>query len=217
MTDAPYQRLFDTARAHLPGAMDGGMHLELFNTLREFLNRSNIWVDEIPFRTSNTRQGYEITTAQPSALINRLMWIEGKRDPRGSYTHAYPTGVSYRGQLIGAGKPTAEIVIDGLPGQGEIWYAHVALVPTDPTGPTGLPRIPDDIIDGHFETILSGLLERMMIQPSKPYSNIQGASYHGHRFRAGTNQAKNAHLHGDVFRGQAWRYPRTFRSRTQTF
>jgi len=211
MTDAPYQRLLDTARTNLPGALDGGLQLVLFNVLREFLTRTNIWQDEIPLRLHQNKHEYLLAARSPSAIITRLMWLEGPKSQDGR------DGFPIRARLKSDGSTTATLLVQGVVSENELAHAHVALTVTDPTGPTGLPRIPDDIVDGHFDTILSGLLERMMLQPSKPYSNPQLASYHGHRFRQGMSAARAELAHGGVFGGQAWRFPGGFRTRSQVF
>lgn len=212
MSIAPYQRIIDSARANLPGALEGPMQLELFNVMKEFVQRSNVWTGVIAFEATPQQIEYEIVSENGSAFINRLLWLEGKRGSNdGHYGSPVPAS------LLDAGGHSATLRLDYAPGGHETWRAHVAYGLTDPTDKNGYPRLPDSLIDKYQLPILSGLLSRMMAQPAKPYSNPQMAQFHWATFHRGISQAKTELLKGHTFRGQNWRFPGQFRTRRKVF
>ena len=205
-------RIIDSARVRLPGALDGTIRMEFFGVAREFLQRSNIWREEIPFVVVPSVAQYELI-GEHRGLVNRLVWVEG---PRQAFTTTPErAGPPRPAALLRTGVLNAEIRIDWLPSQNEIWIAHVALTVADPTDHLGLPFMPDWIVEKYAAALTDGLVSRMAAIPLKPYTNKALAAYHGREFRAGTNLAKNEAAHGNVLGGQAWAFPQGFRSRTQ--
>lgn len=215
MTDAPFQRILDSARARLPGAMTGSIQQELYNVIKEFCERTNVWQEAIPFTTHPNDHSYRITASSPAALITRLLWIEGTR--HGSHETTFTPGIMYNGSLEMTGVSSTILHLPHGTGAGDVWRAHVALTITDPSGPTGLPQIPDWIIDKYYDAILNGVVANMMMQGAKPYSNLQGAQFHGRKFRDGMTKARAETAHRYQRGGQAWAFPRAFRTRSQVF
>ena len=135
-----------------------------------------------------------------------------------------PTGVAKIVRLIGvvnsderpqwAVMPTpGEIQLSTDPSVAQIFTARLALTISDPVMRDGYPEFPQWAYDKHSETVLSGLLGRMMSQPAKPYTNMQLSVYHMRRFRDGIARAKVEAMHQNVYRAQSWRFPQTFARR----
>jgi len=207
-------RLCDTARVSLPGALDGQIRMSLFAAIKEFTQRSNVWQDVIGITVNPNVWDYAVA-AEANALINRLLWLEGIRSTN-NLTQV-GSGSSRAGQLTLPGSLRVGLRILSPPSTSELWYAHVAYTIADPTNAEGLPTIPDWIIDKYSDALLSGVLSRMMSAPSKPYSNLKLASYHQGQFRKGMNLARAEVSNGNVFDQNSWRYPRTFRMRSQRY
>lgn len=204
-------RLIDTSRMHLPSALEGAMRLELFNVLKAFLQRTDVWQDEITVDAEPSTYDYPIAGNQTGAFINRLIWLEGPRsDPT-----IPESGSPVAGILMTPGVGQETLRVASPPNTNETWYAHVALTPADPTDSDGIPFVPEWILDKYHHVLLEGLLERMMTHPAKPYSNAQGAMLHGRRFQSGMSQARAEVAHKFTFGGNSWRFPRTYRSRSQ--
>lgn len=201
-------RIMDEARVNLPGASDGTMRMLMFNVCKEFTQRSNAWRDSIEFTACHDCSEYDIATTE-NAVINRLIWVEGKRPNPPQIGSAYP------GVLAMAGAATVKLIIGARPSGNECWHAHVSLNVADPTTRDGLPYLPDWLAEKYSRPLTSGVIYRAASQPSKPYTNEKVAAVHAREFSDGMNRAKVEALHGHTFRGQNWTYPQQFRARTQ--
>jgi hypothetical protein len=204
VTAAPYNRILDSARARLPGALDGSMQLELFNVLKEFTQRTNLWLEDIAITTATGQRDYDLSPSSPSAVVNRLLWLEGA------------TGVPVHAHLTNLGGPFMTLRLATAPSASEDWTAHVALAVGDPTDGSGLPRVPDWIVTKYQLGLLDGLLARMMSQPAKPYSSPM-ADLHMRNFNKAMTLARSEAAHGQVYSGQAWRYPGPMNRSTQRY
>lgn len=196
MANADFNRLMDQLRIRLPGALDGTLQLELFSVMNEFFQNSNCWYEEIPMRVVPTRKTYEIVSTTPSTM-NRLLSVR-----------------TSDGIVAGATMPipgTIELV--NAPSKEDIYKVLVALTITDPVDREGYPEFPDWFLSKYGNDILDGVLGRMMSQIAKPYSQPQMAQYHMRRFTQATNKAAIETIHGNVYRGQNWRFPQTFTRR----
>ena len=83
-----------------------------------------------------------------------------------------------------------ELQLSVDPNAAQTFTARLALTISDPVTRDGYPEFPQWTYDKHSETMLSGLLGRMMSQPAKPYTNMQLSVYHMRRFRDGIALAK---------------------------
>lgn len=196
MANADFNRLMDQLRIRLPGALDGTIQLELFSVMNEFFQNSNCWTEDIPMRVVPTRKSYEIVSTTPSTM-NRLYSVETS------------SGVSVAATMPVPG--TIELL--NLPSQEDTYTVTVALTITDPVDREGYPEFPDWFLSKYGNDILDGVLGRMMSQIAKPYSQPQMAQYHMRRFVQATNKAGVEAIHGNVYRGQNWRFPQTFARR----
>jgi hypothetical protein len=204
MANADMNRMMDNARIRLPGATDGTIQLELFSCLNEFFQSSNIWTEDVPFQVFQTSLNfyenpeaftYEVTPTM--GVINRLMYmLDTQGNPRG-----------------GSMATPGVIILDYSPETDTTYTATVGLTVTDPTTRDGYPEFPAWILNKYGNDILDGVLARMMSQPAKPYSNAQLALVHAKNFRGAISQAKVEAQHKNVYRGQSWRFPRTFARR----
>ncbi len=213
MTTSSIARLFDNARVHLPSALDGVMRLELFNVVREFTQRSDIWHERIPVSINQNQRVYDIVSAE-GGLINRLIWVEGNAAQAPSPA-PYQPGPPQHACLLTTGAPSAQLEVFQFPSADELWFAHVALTNVDPSDKDGLPILPDWIYDKYHLTLLEGLLSKMMSHPAKPYTSKDGVLFHGRRFLNGIGLAKTESRRGFLAGGQRWAYPSGFRTHTQ--
>lgn len=193
---AELNRLMDSLRIRLPGAVDSNIQNELFAALDEFLQKSNIWTEDVEF---SVQAGVTTYTILPSgvATINRLMGVVDANQLPVAVSMAIP----------------GEIVLVYEPTTTGTYTAQVSLTISDPTTRDGYPVLPDWILGQYGNDILDGVLGRMMSQIAKPYTNERMAIYHMQRFAGATSQAKVAAHHRNVYRGQNWRFPQTFARR----
>lgn len=198
MTFAPadINRLMDNARVQLPGALDGAIQLEIFNTLNDFFQVTNVWFEDVSFAVSAANTYQSSTTIVPSqGLINRLIYVtDSSQIPRRMV-------MSEPGELM---------FID-VPSAAETWLARVALTVTDPIPTTGklagLPVAPAWVLAKYNNAILEGVLARMMAQIAKPYSNAKMAQIRMGAYVGARSRARSEAQHQNVHGGQTWRYP----------
>jgi hypothetical protein len=205
MANADMNRLMDNARVKLPGALDATIQLELFSTLNEFFQSSDIWYEDIAFDVTATSASYlENPDAytyqllvQENGVINRLasVWDTGGF-PKAA-TMAIP---SY-------------VVLQYSPSTSDTYTARVTKTVTDPTTRDGYPVFPDWIANKYGNDLLAGVLGRMMGQIAKPYSSPTLAAVYLRDFKQGINKARVEAMHGNVYRGQRWRFPQSFHSK----
>jgi len=135
--------------------------------------------------------------------------------PTQPYNTAVHDAAPREGWLLASGADDAILRIKNLPNANEVWIAEVALTVSDPTDGDGIPFMPDWIVEKYQDTLLDGVLSRIMIHPAKPYSSAQGAMLHGKRFNMGKGQARNDARHGATFGVQRWSFPQQFRTSSQ--
>ena len=190
MSQADINRLIDTARPHLPGAVDAGIMLELFSAVKEFFTDTHAWGDEIDFETNETDTDYVIAPAFGS--IVRLFDV-----------------VDPEGRPVEASMPLPGVIriFSDVP-SGTICRAKVSLTVADPTDPGDQPQMPLWVFSRYHTVLLDGLLGRMMSQPAKPYSNSQAAVIRIRRFNRGVAVARTEVLREYRYNGRRWRFPK---------
>jgi hypothetical protein len=205
MPNADMNRLMDNARIKLPGALDNTIQLELFSTLDEFFQSTNIWVEDIEFAVTVTSDTY---LSNPDAYTYELQTITGGLINR-------LTGVvNSDGFPQAASMPIPGYVILAYsPNQNDTYTARVTKTITDPVTRDGYPVFPDWILNKYGTDILDGVIGRMMAQIAKPYSSPNIAMAHLRRFQQAVGKARAEVMHGNVYSGQNWSFPQSFASR----
>lgn len=201
MPSAEMNRLVDHARMRLPGALDAAMNMELFAAADELFRKSNAWYEDITFTVppgsgtyfDNPEQFTFPLIPTGGTIVRLLGVIDAQQAP-------------VRAEMPLPG----ELILGVLPNTEQVYMARVALSVVDPVTRDGLPELPDWVVIKHRETLLDGLLGRMMSQTAKPYSSPVVAQYHLRRFRAGMANAKVEAQQQNVYRAQNWRFPQTF-------
>lgn len=241
MTTTNLARLNDMVRVNAPGALDGVIRMEMFNTLKDFFQRSNAWLMEVPIYVVPTTNDYEVSTGQ-NVIINRLMALSRPRSPLppgGPWPPAYaPTcppqylsvsaidaapveaqNPAYRtgraGALLNPGVKCPILRIADNPGSNEMWVATLALNTCDPTDADGFVSPPDWIMEKYLTYLASGVASKLMLQPAKPYSSLPGAQYHGRKFNEGVGLARTEIRNMFNYSGQAWAFPGGWKSLAQ--
>lgn len=191
-----FSRLMDILRVRLPGARDNVISIELYLLINEFLQESNVWVDEIDVTIVPGQDEYTISSI--NGVINRLMTLVDADDRVVPCRLTPPTLYN----------PDFALKLGSVPSNTATFRAYVAIT----LDPNAQPEdaLPDWIITKYREGIEDGLLARMMLQVAKPYSNPKLAQYHTARYRRAIALARNEALHAYKFRGQGWSYPRNF-------
>lgn len=228
MTTTPLARIIDTVRINCPGYVDGTVRLELYNTLNEFFQRTNVWLFELPLTIVPETNDYVLDTGQ-NVVINRLMSLgEMQRSPNlvleyaptnppqflldansqnGPEVNNWRFRTPQAGILLNAGVATPVLRIGFNPGPSRIWVAVLALNITDPLDADGLPVVPTWIMEKYRDILGHGVISRMMTQAGKPYSNEQGGAFHGRKFNQGVGLAREEVRAMFAYGGQRWAFP----------
>ena len=224
-------RLNDMVRVGAPSALDGMIRMEMFNALKEFFQRTNAWLFEVPIYIQPVVMDYQIDTCQ-NVRVNRLMALGRPQTPPDSmsvapdyapmspqqFLSSYEGGMSYEGQnpafrtqregfLLNAGAQCPILRIGQNSGANEVWVATLALTPSDPTDNEGFVDPPDWVLEKYLDYISSGVLKRLYLQPGKSYSSLPGAQYHGHKFNEGVGLARTEVRNMFGFAAQRWAFP----------
>lgn len=200
MAAADITRLFNSARDRLPGAIDEALQRELFNVMDEFFKGSNVWNEDIDITVpglDDPNTVYEIVPTGPST-IERLLWV-----------YTVDTDVpTERGAAVAAHMAIpGELTLVTQPSRNSVYRVTVALTVQDPVKRDGYVTFPAWVLAKYRETVLDGLLGKMMSQPNKPYSNVQMAILHLRKFKVGIVSANANWRRNNVYRMQAWRFP----------
>jgi hypothetical protein len=202
MDERDVERLMNLARTELLGGSDAGIKAQLCDVVREFFKDSNSWYEHIPISVIANQRWYRITPAH-GGMILRLaaVWdanhialpsILPRLDPPSAELElVYPQNNSYTAKCI-VTKQIAEPITRDM-----------------------LPDAPNWLLPAYHETILDGVLGKMMGQSNKSYSNDTLSTYHLRRFRDGIMQARVASERANLYGGQAWRFPNSFRTNSQ--
>jgi hypothetical protein len=189
----PFDRLMNTIKPHLPGAMEDAIRQELFMTCSEFFKLSNTWREEIEVMVP---AGQDTAHFMPFAgRVERLLAVKGE-----------------------GGRPVYGVTISEKetlkfrhPASSDTTYtALFALTVSDPVTRDAYPVVPWDLVQEYQDELISGILSRMMAQPSKPYTNLGLARYHSVAFKGGASRAKNSANEGSTYGSQNWRFPQSF-------
>jgi hypothetical protein len=224
-------RLIDIVRMEVSGATDGIIRKLVFNTLREFFRRTNIWIFELPVYIVPQTNDYVLNTCQ-NAIVIRLICLEQpqytSQDPI-AYIPGnppqfiqYPTIPNYEtqnpyprvprdGGLLTAGSKCPVLRIAWNPGHPDTWIATLSMSCADPVDSRGLPDgMPDWIIEKYFEYIAHGVSAKLMLQPNKSYSSPKLAEYNMRKFHEGVGIARTEVRHMFGYDAQRWMFPQTF-------
>ena len=202
MDERDVERLLNLARTELVGASDAGIKGQLYDVAREFFKDSNSWYEHISIPVVANQRHYRITP-RDGGMILRLaaMWDSNHIALPAILPHLDP--------------PSAELELIYPQNTNITAKAVVTKQIVEPTTKDMLPDAPRWLLPVYHETILDGLLGKMMGQSIKSYSNETLATYHLRRFRDGIMQARVASERANLYGGQAWRFPGSFRSNSQ--
>jgi len=189
----PFDRLMETVRPYLPGAIDTAMKQELFAVCEEFFTDSNTWQENVPFTIV---QGSDTAELMPyTGKIERLNWVT---DQNGFSVNRCTITDIYNG-IIRA--PQAN------PGT---YNAQLIMNVNDPISRDVFPIVPVGIVDRYWQTLMHGLISHMMVMPNKPYTSVQMAAVYNSKFMGGIARARNEANEMFTQNSQAWRFPQTF-------
>lgn len=191
MADPLTDRILDSARSRLPGAMDNQIYFELADVLEDFLQRSTCWREVIPVTVVDGTFDYEISFDDIDSQITSLLWVRDINDSNVWATYLSPGLLRFR---------------DGItPG---VYNAWVVLNVAGKNVSKKYPEFPQWVADRYAGVIADGVVGRMAAMPAKPFSSINHAAFYSKKFVEGASSARIETMRQNLIGGQAWRYPR---------
>jgi hypothetical protein len=178
--DPQLERLYDNVQAMVPGVLLPVVKMAAWNTIEEFYIRSTWrreWVEWcLP-------PGVNEVDFNPYDGDWLVAWVLDF----GSSNHGMDRGFFSYGSIVRMMvKPPARLIaVDCSPNAERRGWALLALKPVNFN-----TEFDPLLFQQWFETILDGILYRLMVQPAKPYSNAQMAQFHAKMWKAGCNRAR---------------------------
>jgi hypothetical protein len=189
-----YSRLINQVTVELPGSSDQGIRQALFNVFHEFFTDTNVWMEDISLSVDPDTTEYDLFSPEPGEIV-RVMWV---MDSGG-------------GQQLASLSADSVLTIANAPNSADTWVVTVSKTVGSPIDREGSPEVPEWVIARWLPALKAGLMGNMMLQPSKPYSNMQLAQYHLRLFGNGKIEARTTVQHSNMFGVNSWAYPQSFR------
>jgi hypothetical protein len=213
------RQLINQATVKLAGASSAAIKAELFDVLAEFFDISSAWQESIPIDGVAFQTDYTIVPQE--GQIIRLEAVTSNS--------LFPTNAAYLaakaatpGGNIGAFTPITAIMptigtisLAQLPNAPVAMQAIVTKNVSLPTTRDQTPIGPDWVLPIWHRYILDGILGKMMGTQNKSYTNDALSVYHLKKFQEGIARARSVTLAANTKGGQAWQFPRDFRTNTQ--
>ena len=188
-----FQRFYEDGKSHLPGALPVAMQAELFATLRDFLQATNIWQADFTVNVDPTSNVYVVTPAAGTAF-QRLINLYNTTDLTKRWF--WPATMNLPGT----------IVLLRTVDQPYVLAATMGIYALDPVDANGDPVFPTWILDKYFDTLFNGMLWRMFSQPGKPWSNAALAATRYKLYKMGRGECFAEVTRGNLYNAQAWGY-----------
>jgi hypothetical protein len=237
MTTTNMARLNDMVRMTCGGALDGVIRMEMYNTLKDWFQRTDSWLLEVPIYIQPYTNDYQIGTGQ-NVVVNRLMGLDRPRSPPPSGEPLVPPYLPMcppqflstvgpdmdseaqdplfrtqrAGVLLNAGAKCPILRIRDNPTAEEVWIATLALTPCDPTDADGFTSPPDWVMEKYLNYIANGVNMRLMLQPGKPYTSLPGSQFHGRMFNQGVGLCRTEVRRMFTYASQRWQFPGGWKS-----
>jgi hypothetical protein len=188
-------RWYDEVAVHASGASIKGMEQAIKSAIGEFMRESAAFTVELPGITlRENKDTYYIPPPQEGPIIllhamfyqgrplvpkTTLEWLHLPTPDAADAPIMFHADIADNSKIVIAPKPSVTLEDKLIP--------YVALG----YSPTCRSSVPDVFCRQWYDVILDGALQRLMMQPNKPYTNAQMAIYHARRFRSGMFTARD--------------------------
>lgn len=201
-TEDQYIRQFMiNARIEVVGASDAGIRIALYDLLQHFFEFTGIWQEQIKFTTAPNVQEYTFKPAEdPPGQIIRFQWV-----------------VDVNNILQPASMPIMDPPTVRLRDTPNTAYDATACfaksVMLEPDG--DVPEIPAWIWQRWMPTIMHGVMAKMMLTPSKSYTDDKLGTYHQRFYERDCSLIRGMVLRQNTYGTNSWMYPQGWRVRGQ--
>jgi len=190
-TDSYVDRILDSARSRLPGALDNQVLFELADVLNDFFRTSTCWRESIVVNFIAGVTDYELFTDDMPARVVSLLQVLN------------PDGIPVWATMISPNM--LSLAVEATPGAYTI---NTILTVANKINNETYPRFPQWVADTYGDAIADGVVGRMAAMPAKPYSSPNHAAFYTKKFKQAAAMARASANRQNLVGGQAWRYPR---------
>ena len=197
---------FHELAARVPGADNNFLEENIVRSIKEFCSESTAWREWVEDRTvSEGERAVDLQTGLKShVLLVHEVLLDGR--PLHQVSRLYPEseGPQQPRGWVGDGYVPGRIFLTPVPDKDYEFGLKALVSLTVGKAPCKLPTL---LTEMFYEAVLDGTLGRLYMQPRKPYSDREAASFHLRRFRRYTRQARDMASRGFTPGGQNWSYP----------
>lgn len=204
-TVTPWQRLYNDVKISVPGLIDAVFKQELFRCVKDFFDKTNMWVEYVPFAVTPNVLNYSVPVVGKGAPNRLLMVIDPKVSTNPANLRWAQGGIS---MFI-----PGEIALSQSVSSATNWTAIYAKNVVDPSDVDGYPDIDASyfwVPDKYRDCLTYGTLSRIQKQPSKTYSNPKGAAENYLQYVSERSKARTDFLKANTFDGQRWSFPQGY-------
>jgi len=197
----PWDRIYQQVRLATPGVVDAVVQQELFRCTKDFLEQTNLWVEEVPIAVVPHTLSYSFTVSP--GMANRLLIVYDPANA-GPDKRWVQGGISM--QLPGT------IVLSNSPSSAATWMAAVAkiIVASDASGYPDIDQASWWIINKYQDAFYYGTMARLQMEPAKTYSNLKLGAYNNQQYITQRGKARADGIKANVYGGQRWQFPQQY-------
>lgn len=203
-TNEDYARLMKDLLVEVPGLLSSGAEAALFATVRDFLQKTNVWQQDFDFTTLQNVRTYVLVPGTGQRVM-RLMKVFNSED------------VTRQWVMPATMFAPPTLILQYAPPAGALWVAacsmYVVDLNDDESGP--YPVVPGYILNQYHDELFHGTLGRLMLQGSKPWSNSQAGLFHTRLYNSARAMAHAQVQRQNTDSTQAWSYPQGSMGRRQ--
>lgn len=210
LQDADVNFVMNDLRVNLPGSSDTGIKQALWGVVKEFLQDTNSWIEYQPVRVTAGVQEYNVSPRNGGQIVRLIGVRDGNFIP-------VPAAMPTLGKLVIARQVTvtSDTVSSGSPNAQNPWTVGLVKNIQLPATKDGFPVAPQFVLQVYSDTIVHGVLGKMMLQQGATYTNLQLGKYHLTEFRNGVGIARTDTWNQNLLGGQRWAFPQQFSTNSQ--
>lgn len=191
------KHLTDQCFVELTGASYAGIKAKMYEVMTEFFNDSSCWRECIPFNAVPNKLDYFL-----EATEGQIIRLSGVADVNNTFYAALMPDMNARC-----------IILSHAPNTAQQLFARV--VKNVNARHKEIPIAPEWTLQKWHLAIKHGIIGQLMNEQNKSYSDKKGAIYNLSRFRHYINEARAQSLRANTEGATAWRFPQTFRVKSQ--
>lgn len=194
-----YDRLVADLIVQLPGASEAGINQAMFNVFKDFFDYTGSWEEDITVAVTSGATQIELVSPE-FGEVYQLTVVRNSQ------------GFPLQGWLS---MDRSQLVLRNALNADDTLTVTVKKTVAQPKTRDGRSEIPDYILPVWGPVLLHGGIAELAAQKGKPYSDPSLSAFHNRKYEAGKQNARSAVRHGYLYSGQTWRFPNTFRTRSQ--